>query len=164
VVRELVGVADTWPTDGWCWATQAAEVLVQMQKLVDQAVIAGQEAVDPAALAEQIHRYRSAAQISLTATAARSSKLMKSHNALARRHHVETMLQEIPTAPLPERKVEVSRQSNGGLRGRWTPYGGRCGRRCRRPSAGTWSWPTSPKAAAEAAEVRRQRPVGAAGR
>jgi transposase len=42
-------------------------------------------AADPVALAAQVHRYRSAAQLGITATAARSTKLMKSHNALARR-------------------------------------------------------------------------------
>jgi len=84
-VRELAGVADASPAGGWCWATQAAEALTEMQKLVDEAVAAGQDAADPAALAEQIHRYRSAAQIGVNATAARSSKLMKSHNALAHR-------------------------------------------------------------------------------
>jgi transposase len=84
-VRELAGVADASPAGSWCWATQAAEALVAMQKLVDQAVAAEQAAADPAALAEQIHRYRSAAQIGANATAARSSKLMKSHNALAHR-------------------------------------------------------------------------------
>jgi transposase len=83
VVRELAGVADLSPAGSWCWATQAAEALVAMQKLVDEAATTGQDALDPAALAEQIHRYRSAAQIGVNATAARSSKLMKSHNALA---------------------------------------------------------------------------------
>src|SRR5439155_26910788 len=40
---------------------------------------------DPAALAEQIHRCRSAAQLGINATAARSTKLMRKHNALAHR-------------------------------------------------------------------------------
>jgi transposase len=84
-LRELVGVADASPAGSWCWATQAAEALVAMQKLVDEAAAAEQDALDPAALAEQIHRYRSAAQIGANATAARSSKLMRSHNALAHR-------------------------------------------------------------------------------
>jgi transposase len=84
-VRELAGVADLSPAGSWCWATQTAEALVAMQKLVDEAAAAEQDALDPAALAEQIHRYRSAAQIGVNATAARSSKLMRSHNALAHR-------------------------------------------------------------------------------
>ena len=82
-VRELAGVADLSPEGSWCWATQAAEALVEMQKLADEAAANEQDAVDPAALAEQIHR--SAAQIGVNATAARSSKLMRSHNALAHR-------------------------------------------------------------------------------
>jgi transposase len=85
VVRELQGVAETAPDGSWCWATQAAEALVAMQKLVADAAAAGQNAVDPAALAEQIRLYRCAAQIGVNATATRSSKLMKSHNALAHR-------------------------------------------------------------------------------
>jgi len=86
VLRELQGVADTSPEDSqWCWATQAADALVAIQELVAEAAAAEQTSVDPAALAEQIHRYRSAAQLGITATAARSTKLMKTHNALARR-------------------------------------------------------------------------------
>ena len=85
VQRELQGVADASPSDIWCWATQSAEALVAMQKLVGEAAAAGQDAVDPAALAKQVHRYRSAAQIGINETAARSSKLMRTHNALAHR-------------------------------------------------------------------------------
>jgi transposase len=84
-VRELAAVADTWPEDSWCWATQAAEALVDMQKLVTEAAAAGQDSVDPAALAEQIRLYRSAVQLGINQTAARSSKLMRTQNALARR-------------------------------------------------------------------------------
>jgi transposase len=83
--RELQGVADATPESDWCWATQAAETLVEMQKLVADAAAAGQDQVDPAALAEQIRLYRSAAQIGANQTAARSTKLMRAHNALARR-------------------------------------------------------------------------------
>ena len=55
-----------------------------MQKLVADArtATAGR---DPAALAAQIQLYSSAAQIGANQTAARSDKLMKKHNALARR-------------------------------------------------------------------------------
>jgi transposase len=84
-VRELAAVADASPPDSWCWATQTAEALVGMQTLVDQAAAAGHDAAHTAELAEQIHHYRSAAQIGLNATAARTTKLMKAHNALARR-------------------------------------------------------------------------------
>jgi transposase len=85
VVRELAGVADISPAGNWCWASQAAQALVGMQKLVAEAVAAGRESVDPAALAKQIRLYRCAAQLGINHTAARSSKLMRTHNALARR-------------------------------------------------------------------------------
>ncbi|MGH3527745.1 MAG: IS66 family transposase [Pseudonocardiaceae bacterium] len=85
-LRELAGVADTAPPDGdWCWATQAADALVAMQHLVTEGIAAGADALDPDALDQQIQLYRSAAQIGLTQTAARCDKMMKKHNALARR-------------------------------------------------------------------------------
>jgi transposase len=85
-LRELAAVADTAPADAdWCWATQAADALMAMQKLVAEAIAAGADAADPDALASQVQLYRSAAQIGLTQTAARSSTVMRKHNALARR-------------------------------------------------------------------------------
>jgi len=85
-LRELTGVADTAPLDGdWCWASQAGDALVAMQHLVTEASAAGAEAVDTDALDQQIQLYRSAAQIGRTQTAARCDKMMKKHNALARR-------------------------------------------------------------------------------
>ena len=84
--RELAAVADAAPTDAeWCWATQAGDALVAMQKLVAEAIAAGADAVDPDALADQVQLYRSAARIGLTQTATRSDKVMRKHNALARR-------------------------------------------------------------------------------
>jgi len=56
-----------------------------MQKLVAEAAAAGQDSPDSAALAEQIRLYRCAAQLGINQTAARSSKLMRAHNALAHR-------------------------------------------------------------------------------
>jgi transposase len=84
-LRELAGVVDTVPEAEWCWATQAADALVAIQKLVTEAITASADAVDPQALDEQIRRYRGAAQIGIASTAARSTKLMRKHNALARR-------------------------------------------------------------------------------
>jgi transposase len=84
-LRELQAVADTTPTGQWCWATQTADALVAMQKLVDHAAEAGHDSVDEAALAEQVDRYRSAAVTGANDTAARTGTLMKKHNALARR-------------------------------------------------------------------------------
>lgn len=85
-LRELQAVTDAAPADSdWCWATQAADALVAMQTLVADAIAAGADTVDPDALDTQIHLYRSAAQIGINSTAARSDTVMKRHNALARR-------------------------------------------------------------------------------
>jgi transposase len=83
--RELQAVTDLAPAGQWCWATQAAEALTAMQKLVSEAIAQGRDAVDPAALDAQIHHFRSAALIGAGQTAARSSALIKKHHALARR-------------------------------------------------------------------------------
>jgi hypothetical protein len=85
-LRELAGVADAAPSDAdWCWATQAGDALVAMQKLVAEAIAAGADTIDPDALARQVRLYRSAAQIGATQTAARSTPGMRRHHALARR-------------------------------------------------------------------------------
>ena len=83
-LRELQAVTDTTPPTDWCWATQAADALVAMQKLIDNARAATTD-VDPAALAAQTQLYRCAAQIGANQNAARTDKLMKKHHALARR-------------------------------------------------------------------------------
>ena len=85
-LRELQGVTETAAADqDLCWATQAGDALAAMQKLVADAHAAGQDTVDPEALATQVQLYRCAAQIGVTQTAARSDTLMRKHNALARR-------------------------------------------------------------------------------
>ena len=85
-LRELAAVIDAaGPDTDWCWATQAADALVAMQKLVTEAIDAGVDAVDPDTLAEQVRLYRSVVQIGITSTAARSDAVMRTHNALARR-------------------------------------------------------------------------------
>jgi transposase len=85
-LRELQAVADTAPCDAdWCWADQAADALVTLQKLVAEAIAAGADAVDAQALDKQVQLYRSAAQIGITQTEARSGTVMRKHNALARR-------------------------------------------------------------------------------
>jgi transposase len=84
--RELAAVADAAPQDNdWCWATQAGDALVAMQKLVDEAIATGADAVEPNALGQQVQLYRSAVRIGVTTTAARSDKVMRKHHALARR-------------------------------------------------------------------------------
>lgn len=86
-LRELQAVTEAAPGDAdWCWATQAADALVAMQKLVTEAIAAGADAVEAGStLSEQVRLYRSAVQIGITQTAARTSETMKKHNALARR-------------------------------------------------------------------------------
>ena len=76
---------DLAPGGQWCWATQAADALTAMQKLVSEAISQGREVADPAALDAQIHAYRSATLIGASQTAARSGALMKKQHALARR-------------------------------------------------------------------------------
>jgi transposase len=84
-LRELQAVTDSAPAGEWCWATQATDALTAMQALVSAAITQGRDIADPAALAAQIHRYRSAALLGARQTAARSGPLMKKHHALARR-------------------------------------------------------------------------------
>lgn len=69
--------------DQWCRATQAAEAISAMQQLANDAAVHGRDAVDPDALAGQVTRYRSAALIGASLTAARCGKLMRKHHALA---------------------------------------------------------------------------------
>jgi transposase len=84
--RELAAVADNVRPDAdWCWATQAGDALVAMQKLVAEAITAGVDTVDSDTLASHVQLYRSAAQIGLTQTAARASTVMGKQHALARR-------------------------------------------------------------------------------
>jgi transposase len=84
--RELAAVAAAaGPEVDWCWATQAGDALVAMQKLVAQAIAAGADTVDPDTLAGQVWLYRSAAQIGLSTTATRSTTVMRKQHALARR-------------------------------------------------------------------------------
>jgi hypothetical protein len=85
-LRELQAVADTAPPESeWCWADQAADALVAMQRLVAEAIAASADTVDAGTLSRQVQLYHSAAQIGITQTAARSDAVMKKHNALARR-------------------------------------------------------------------------------
>jgi len=83
-LRELQAVTDAAPAGQWCWAAQAADAITAMQALVREAASHGRTP-DPAALAARVRAYRSAALIGASQTAARASKLMRKHNALARR-------------------------------------------------------------------------------
>lgn len=91
VLRELQAVTDLAARDNaqdqWCWATQASDALRELHELVRDTLAASDtlDDVDPAALADAIHRYRSAALLGVEATRARQSKVVRKHNALARR-------------------------------------------------------------------------------
>ena len=82
-LRELQAVTDSAPAGQWCWAAQAADALTGMLALASEAIAQGRDAADPAALAAQVHSYRSAVLLGARQTAARSGKLMKKHHALA---------------------------------------------------------------------------------
>jgi transposase len=85
-LRELAAVAEAAPPDAeWCWGVQASDALVAMQHLAEQANEAGADVIDPDKLAAQVELYRSAVLIGINETAARSSKIMSKHNALAHR-------------------------------------------------------------------------------
>lgn len=84
-LRELQAVTGSAPAGQWCWAAQAADAFTGMQALASDAIAQGRDAADPAALAAQIHSYRSAVLLGARQTAARSGPLMRKHHALARR-------------------------------------------------------------------------------
>ena len=81
----MPAVCGSVPAGEWCRAAQATDALVATQTLLSDAIDTRRDSVDEAALAEQIHHYRSAALIGADQTAARSDKLMKKRNALAHR-------------------------------------------------------------------------------
>jgi transposase-like protein len=84
--RELAGVVEVAAGDaGKCWAEQAADALAAMQHLVTDAIAADADTLDTQALDTQIQLYRTAVQGGITQTAPRTDKVMKKHNALARR-------------------------------------------------------------------------------
>lgn len=85
VQRELQAVTDTAEAGAWCWAEQAHQALVDIQALVEETITAGRETIDTDELAALISQLKSAALIGLNETSARTGKLMKKHNALARR-------------------------------------------------------------------------------
>jgi transposase len=84
-VRELRAAAEAAPTrNGWHWATQAADALLAVQKLVTDAA-STDDAVDSDALGIQIHAFRCATLIGAAQTRARTGPIMAKHHALARR-------------------------------------------------------------------------------
>jgi transposase len=88
-MRELHAAAEAAPSrNGWHWATQTADALTAIQKLVADAVTAGgavDTAVDSEALNIQIHAFRCATLLGAAQTRARSTPIMRKHHALASR-------------------------------------------------------------------------------
>lgn len=85
VQRELQAVADVVDAETWCWAEQARQALVDVQALVEDSIAAGRDVIDADELADLVSRLKSAALIGVNETSARRGKVMKKHNALARR-------------------------------------------------------------------------------
>ena len=73
------------PDDDWCWATQAGDALVAMQKLVAEAIAAGADAVDPDALAEPGPALPLRRPDRHHPDRGPLDTMMRKHNALARR-------------------------------------------------------------------------------
>jgi transposase len=87
LLRELVAVTETTTPreDGWCWAVQVIDALLELKTLVDKAVTANQTSIDPLCLERLTGRVRSAAQIAVNTTHHRRDKIAAKHHALARR-------------------------------------------------------------------------------
>jgi hypothetical protein len=84
VLRELRHVIDSDLEGRWCWAAQAGDALIEMKALVEAALAAGGlEHLNQDSLAEQVRLWRSAVLIGVNDTKARTSTLMRKHNALA---------------------------------------------------------------------------------
>jgi len=83
-VTELAIQNDTAENDAkdgqWCWATQVADALRELNILLRHT-----EAPDPGAVAEQVRRYHHGVVLGAHATRARNSKQERKHHALARR-------------------------------------------------------------------------------
>lgn len=82
LLRELQAVIDT-TTDGWCWARQVTDALLDLKGHVEAARTAG-HTLDPAILAAATSRIRHAATIA-AGDHTTSGKLADTHRALARR-------------------------------------------------------------------------------
>jgi transposase len=130
LLRELQSVIDQAGQDtGWCWAEQAADALLDMKALVDEALARDGtlNSLDQAKLTAAAHAYRSAARLGVKATTARASNLEKDHNALARRllhrqadHLRFTLDARVPfdnnTAERDIRMIKVRQKVSGCLR------------------------------------------------
>ena len=85
-LRELQAVADLAPAgESWCWATQVADALCELKRLAEAAIDAGRPTIDEALATAQTRLLRCAAHLGVRQNQARSTKIMATHHALARR-------------------------------------------------------------------------------
>jgi transposase len=87
LLRELVAATETASPreDGWCWAEQVIDALLELKALVDHAITTSQTRIEPERLARLTGRIHSAAQIAVNTTHHRRDKLEAKHHALAQR-------------------------------------------------------------------------------
>jgi hypothetical protein len=83
VIRELVAVFEDVPAREWCWARQAHDALLDLKKLVDQAVADGHTSLATTLTTPHINLLRSAASIGTHIHG--GGKRGAKHRALARR-------------------------------------------------------------------------------
>jgi transposase len=83
VIRELIAVFDEVPAQEWCWARQAHDALLNLKKLVDQAITEKRRSLSADQSAPHIRLLRSAAGIG--AHIRGGGRLGAKHRALARR-------------------------------------------------------------------------------
>jgi len=79
-LRELAAVSELAPPDQWCWATQVAAALRELNVLVHHTKVP-----DAGAVVEQVRRYHDGVVIGAHETRARATKQERKHHALARR-------------------------------------------------------------------------------
>jgi transposase len=86
LLRELHAVADLAPAGtSWCWATRVADALCELKRLAEAAIDAGRPTIDEALATAQTRLLRCAAHLGVRQNQARSTKIMATHHALARR-------------------------------------------------------------------------------
>lgn len=85
VLRELTAVTDSAETGEFCWAQQAAAALLDLKALVETAVEAGRDHIDPEAFARHRLLLRSAASYGVEHNGSREGNIAAKHRALARR-------------------------------------------------------------------------------
>ena len=127
VLRELTAVTDVSEAGAWCWTRQAADALLDIKALVNDASANGRTSIDPDELARHRQLLASAATIGIEANRDRDGKLAGKHHALARRllHRQDDYLRFATDFQTPPdnnsaerevRMVKVKQQVSGCLR------------------------------------------------